>query len=124
MNKNTTPERTHLFFFYGTLKKGQCRNGVLSEQEYIGPAKTKPNYLMYNCGSFPALVEVAEGEGKEIEGELWRVKDSLIPVLDRIEGAPWLYKLNNVRTDVEGEVKTYLYQQDTSRLRECGVLWK
>ena len=42
---------------YGTLRKGERANDMLEDCEFLGTTVEKINFKMYNCGSFPALVE-------------------------------------------------------------------
>lgn len=72
-------------FVYGSLKKDHSRNNFLSEQRYLGVAKTSPKYQMYKYSSFPALVET-DSFGTSIFGELYEVRDNCFEVLDEIEG--------------------------------------
>src|SRR4051812_12606836 len=73
-----------VLFVYGTLKRGDCRHHLLAAQRFLGQAKTRPVYRMFNVGEFPALIHSAGGLA--IEGELWEVDDACIAVLDREEG--------------------------------------
>ncbi len=112
----------HLFV-YGTLKRGRRNHHLLEQQTYLQEAVTEPVYRLCDCGSYPALVEVAEG-GRAIRGEIFLVDEALIPRLDRLEGAPRLFQLQPLRTrDVSFPVLGYLYQRDARRLPDCGESW-
>jgi Gamma-glutamyl cyclotransferase, AIG2-like len=39
---------------YGTLKPGECNAHYLTDQDFIGEARTDPRYRMVDCGSYPA----------------------------------------------------------------------
>jgi gamma-glutamylcyclotransferase (GGCT)/AIG2-like uncharacterized protein YtfP len=70
-----------LIFVYGTLCRGQFRNDVLKESEYLGLALCKG--VLKDVGSYPALID---GDGQVI-GEVYRIDpDIVLPILDRIEG--------------------------------------
>lgn len=86
------------------------RNGAIEDQTFLRKAVTKPGYQLLDLGSYPGLVRV-EQDGRQIEGELWEVHKSRIDLLDQIEGAPVLYRMENV--DIEGEerlVQTYFFK--------------
>ena len=76
-------EKMHLLFVYGTLKKGCSRSSVMESSRFIGVAKTTPNYKLYDCGTYPALVASENGG---VWGELYEVDDSVMSRLDQIEG--------------------------------------
>lgn len=106
------PTEKFLAFFYGTLMRDGCRNHVLRHQKFIREAKTTKEYALLDLGAYPGLVRVEDG--RSIEGELWEVEPSLIPVLDKIEGSPHMYRLENV--EIEGEenpVFTYFFKLRT-----------
>src|SRR5690606_18657156 len=109
-------------FVYGTLKKGHCRQHVLKNQKFIQYAETSPNYRLYNCGSYPGLVE--SDTGVSIKGELWEVDEECKELLDAIEGVPYLYKLQSILLNgVNDEVFSYFFQLNTSNLEDCGDCW-
>ncbi|MGH7127169.1 MAG: gamma-glutamylcyclotransferase family protein, partial [Planctomycetaceae bacterium] len=72
----------HLFV-YGTLKRGLSRAPALSRQRFLDEARTQPFYRMYDCGTYPGLVESADG--LPISGEVWDVDAACLAQLDRIE---------------------------------------
>ncbi|HEY7157810.1 MAG TPA: gamma-glutamylcyclotransferase family protein [Gemmataceae bacterium] len=106
-------------FVYGTLMRGGVRHGVLAEQRFLGEARTRPHYALFDLGTYPGLVHHEEG-GRAIFGELYEVAASLIKRLNRIEGAPSLFRLEPVL--IEGntdEVFAYIYQRDTDGYSLC-----
>lgn len=110
-------------FVYGTLKRGQRNAGLLSDQTFVRTAVTEPLYRLYDCGSYPALVECPDS-GVGIEGEVYRIDDAIRPTLDELEGVPFLYQLVRVRLqDCSETVWTYIYRQATVNLPDCGVRW-
>jgi gamma-glutamylcyclotransferase (GGCT)/AIG2-like uncharacterized protein YtfP/lysophospholipase L1-like esterase len=111
-------------FVYGTLKRGECRSHVLREQTFLGDVRTAPGYRLYDTGSYPALVE--DREGQAIEGELWEVDDPCLKIIDAIEGVPHLYRRQPLSLDAarrDDDVQTYIYQQSTDGLQDCGSRW-
>jgi gamma-glutamylcyclotransferase (GGCT)/AIG2-like uncharacterized protein YtfP len=133
----------HLLFVYGTLKKGCSRSSVLESSRFIGVAKTTPNYKLYDCGTYPALVENMEFPhcGLGVWGELYEVGDSIMHRLDQIEGvAVGLYKRALVNLSDFSLVNppfsadtvdflekkatiSYVYLHDVSSLEQCGAIW-
>lgn len=111
-------------FVYGTLKRGGCRSFVLNGQRLLTAARTAAKYRMYNTGSFPALVE--EANGLQVEGEVWEVDDDCLRILDGIEAVPDLYERVSVTlADPSMEnVETYIYRQSVSGMPDCGVCWE
>ncbi len=110
-------------FVYGTLKRGQRNHRLLAAQELVGPARTLPRYRLYDTGSYPCLVEDARN-GVAVAGEIWRVDESCLPSLDRLEGAPMLFR--RVEIAVEGfaePVAAYLYNGNVSSFADCGAAW-
>jgi len=82
---------------------------------------------MYNCGSYPGLVE-SPAHGVAIEGELWEVDASCLAGLDEIEGiSAGLYRRGPIRLqppfDTE-HVQTYFYLRSVSGLPDCGSGWR
>jgi len=55
---------------------------MLESSYFIGDAVTKPNYQLYSCGSFPALIS---GSNK-VSGELYGISDFTKMQLDSYEG--------------------------------------
>lgn len=109
-------------FVYGTLKRGQCRASILDGQTFLADARTTPEYRMYNCGSYPALVE---GGQNSIKGELWQIDARAKTMLDRVEGAPTLYDLQPVKLESHPDLEchSYIYKQSTRFLKDCGDCW-
>ncbi len=105
---------TFRLFVYGTLMRDGCRSAMLEQQRFLGPARTRPLYRLLDLGEYPGLV-AADADGWPIEGELYEVHAGLLPVLDRVEGAPWLFRLDLVELEQPAElVLAYLYQQGSS----------
>jgi len=70
-------------FVYGTLKRGYCRAANLVGQQFLGEAKTLAHYRLFDCGSYPGLVEAENG--LEILGEVWTVDAACLRQLDLVE---------------------------------------
>jgi molybdenum cofactor cytidylyltransferase len=107
----TAAPETFRLFVYGTLMRGRLRHAALAGQRFLREARTKPGYLLFDLGAYPGMV-ATESSGREIPGELYEVDRRLIPRLDRIEGAPELFRLEPVAIEREdGTVFAYLYQK-------------
>jgi gamma-glutamylcyclotransferase (GGCT)/AIG2-like uncharacterized protein YtfP len=114
-----------LVFVYGTLKSGGCRAHVLAGQRCLGAARTKPCYRIYNCGTYPGLVE--RESGLAIEGELWQVDGRCLKQLDDVEGvADRLYERRPVQLQppfAEVRAEAYFYLRPVTDLPDCGPCW-
>lgn len=85
------------FFFYGTLRQGECRAGVVTGLggHYLGDARVGGKLL--DLGEYPGMIDLRQAVGKPtanqtanqtmVHGELYRFSDlpAAIPVLDDIE---------------------------------------
>ncbi|MEZ6058033.1 MAG: gamma-glutamylcyclotransferase family protein [Planctomycetaceae bacterium] len=141
-----------LIFVYGTLMRGECRHPPLAEQTFVANALTTPQYLLYNCGSYPALVDPCaptsqalhdrrerpdEAHGQvagevpspqSIAGELYEVDDLTLQRLDEIEEVDaGLYLRQRVFllppwNEVTAEA--WFYNQPTTHLPLCGNDWR
>ncbi len=113
-------------FVYGTLKRGDCRHGILAGQIFQGEARTAPRYRLYNVGSYPALVESTDGLA--IEGELWRIDDACLARLDEVEGvAEGLYERRAIQLAAPaGDIsaQSYFFLKSTADLADCGPCWR
>jgi gamma-glutamylcyclotransferase (GGCT)/AIG2-like uncharacterized protein YtfP len=100
-----------LLFVYGTLMRGGPRAAVVSGQLFVGEARTRQGYALYDLGPYPALVR-HDGAGP-VHGELLSVTTSLRHSLDQLEGAPDLYRLEEVTLEgIAAPAYSYFYQRD------------
>ena len=116
-----------LIFAYGTLMRGECRHWLLEDQRFMGEAQTLPRYRLFNCGAFPAVVEVSAG-GKSILGEVWSVDNARLQALDDEEGtADQLYNRALIQLAApfaDEAVEGYLYLGSTAAMPDCGTSWR
>jgi len=117
-------------FVYGTLKRGQCLHHVLADQEFLGQAQTKPEYVLVSLGDFPGLVgpDAFAGEvtGVSIEGELYRVDRECLIELDRVECvSQGMYERRNVSLLTPSDVvaETYIYLPAVTESMICDPCW-
>lgn len=117
----------NLVAVYGTLKKGYNNyNNYLTSSKHIGGGKTKEKYPLIIKG-LPYLIE-KQGVGHNVEVDVFKVSDSVLANLDRLEGHPSWYmrkqipiKINrkemlcwiyfNIRESEQGEVFHDKYTQ-------------
>jgi gamma-glutamylaminecyclotransferase len=110
-------------FIYGTLKRGERNHRLLAGEQFAGEAVTEPLYQLYDCGTYPALVEDT-ANGRAVRGEVYLVGPATLRQLDALEAAPHLYQLLPVRlAGFDRPVKAYLYRKDVGGLAECGESW-
>ena len=94
-------------------------------QLFLGPALTEPGYRLVNCGSFPGMVDSAEGLA--VHGEVYQVDADCLVALDEIEAVEsGLYERRPVRLQPpfqETKVESYYYLGDIRDLADCGDRW-
>lgn len=97
-------------FVYGTLKQGFHNHYLLEDAEFISEAKTKQQYPMVNTEEyFPYLIDEA-GKGYSIEGELYRIDEEILTMLDILEGYPEHYDRKKIKVVSLGiEVTAIVY---------------
>ncbi len=78
----------HHVFVYGTLKRGFVNHDpILLSPCFVGEARSVIAYPMMVAGPWYSPVVFDEpGTGHPIHGELYRVNDTTLAELDRIEG--------------------------------------
>jgi gamma-glutamylcyclotransferase (GGCT)/AIG2-like uncharacterized protein YtfP len=107
-----SPESRVRLFVYGTLMRDGRFHAPLAAQPFLGRARSRPLYALFDLGAYPALTH-EEAEGHAIEGEVYEVPGPLLDLLDRIEGAPRLFRLELI--ELEGDaapVYAYFYQRE------------
>ena len=121
-------------FVYGTLKQGGCRHHHLGAATFLGLGTTRPEFRLFDCGTYPALVHSEAGEeigseaGREIEGELWEIDPARLPILDAEEGvAERLYERVvlpiRIASGAEIDAATYLYLRSVRGYADLGTRW-
>lgn len=89
----------YLIFTYGTLQVGEGNHGLLGKSELLGPATLK-DFGLYNvCDSFPGIISKTGGA---VKGELYKVNDVTLALLDRLEGNGSLYQRTEVEVAMSG----------------------
>jgi len=98
-------------FVYGTLIRGQRNNRLLSESEFLGQAELS-DYAMYDLLYFPGI---KANPGSKVKGELYKVDESTLEALDKLEGDGYLYVRQKVKVLLDGAsvpAFTYVYNQE------------
>lgn len=72
-------------FVYGTLKRGCSNHHHLAGQAFLGLARTRPGFRLFDLGGYPGiLAHAADRDG--VVGEVWSVDDDALRRLDEFEG--------------------------------------
>ncbi len=89
-------------FAYGTLKQSFHNHYLLENAEFICEATTKEKYPMVNTeGYFPYLLN-QKGVGHNIQGEVYRIDDAILTMLDVLEGYPEHYTRETIEVLSKG----------------------
>lgn len=101
-------------FVYGTLRRGEGNHGLLATAEFLGKARTAPDFLLFDLGAYPAVVVQPAGQGTAIVGELYAVDGPTLAQLDALEEHPDYY----VRREIvlEGVVRAWIYELDAAEV--------
>ena len=111
-------------FIYGTLKRGHSRAANLAGQQFLGEVRTLARYRLFDCGSYPGLVEYEKG--LEIIGEVWEVDAACLQQLDLVEAVDaGLYRRGSIQLQppFDFEVESYFYLLPVETLTDCGDCW-
>ncbi|MDR5804684.1 MULTISPECIES: gamma-glutamylcyclotransferase [unclassified Caballeronia] len=96
-------------FVYGTLRAGEANDinraaerHDLATPEYLGAAHVRGH--LFDFGAYPGLV-LDDDTGAPIRGDIFRIEESLVPVLDEIEevypGVEGLFRSHRMHVEVE-----------------------
>lgn len=97
---------------YGTLRKGNGNNIILTESNFLGSTKTLPKFEMFSLGGCPGI---REGD-TSLKVEVYEVNQCTLERLDRLEGyrgvgQPNFYEREEVETEF-GEALIYTLRDD------------
>lgn len=115
-----------ILFVYGSLKRGCSNVEQMGDSKFLEKAITPSNYKLYDYGGYPALVQVEEGEGLAIKGELWEVSEETLARLDKFEGVDQgLYFRDKLKIKGREDklIESYYYNRDLEGLPDCGEEW-
>ena len=86
-------------FVYGTLKQGHGNSGALEGAEFLGRCYLEGDYTLLDLGWYPGLVCTRSEEASgRVYGEVYKVNEETLHVLDMIEGHPSFYERIKVKT--------------------------
>jgi len=84
-------------FVYGTLKKGFHNHDLLENAEFVCKATTKEKYPMVNTEEyFPYLID-DKGVGHHTQGEVYKIDETILAMLDILEGYPEHYDRQQIQ---------------------------
>lgn len=110
-------------FIYGTLKKGYQAHHFLEEHNavFLEEAATHPRYHLFKLGWYPGMVIDEELHGV-VHGELYEVTEDCLEHLDTYEGAPHLFRREEIELEDGSKAISYLYMKETgAHWIESGV---
>uniref|UniRef100_A0A1E1XDH0 Gamma-glutamylcyclotransferase family protein n=1 Tax=Amblyomma aureolatum TaxID=187763 RepID=A0A1E1XDH0_9ACAR len=97
MTAEEAKDACHYVFVYGTLKSGENFNHFLARPtdgraSLVGPARTVKKWPLVLASSheIPCILHY-EGLGHEVYGEVYKVDDRMLELLDRLESHPDFY---------------------------------
>lgn len=113
-------------FVYGTLKRGCSNHHFLSDQKFIGAARTAPGFRLYALGGFPGMI--AQPDDRDgVTGEVWSVDPAALVRLDGLEGLDeGMYRREHIPllAPFAGRpVEGYLYARSVEGRRDLGSTW-
>lgn len=92
----------NLIAVYGTLKKGYSNyNRYLTSSKYLGGGKTQDKYPLIIKG-LPYMIE-SIGQGHNVEVDVFKVSDSVLSSLDKLEGHPTWYQRKQIPVVMNGK---------------------
>ena len=111
-----------ILFVYGSLKRGHRNHRLLADQEYLGTAVTEARYRLIDLGTYPGMIEDANGVG--VTGELWAVIGCALAELDEFEceDAPYYRGPVAVRGRTDA-VEAYFFRGDVPAGARTGATW-
>lgn len=84
-------------FVYGSLKRGYHNHELLQNSEFICEAISKEKYPMVNIEElFPYLIN-EKGIGHNIKGEVFKIDEETLILLDILEGYPDFYTRETIK---------------------------
>jgi gamma-glutamylcyclotransferase (GGCT)/AIG2-like uncharacterized protein YtfP len=99
-------------FVYGSLLQGEREHDLLAGAEFLGVARTAPEYTLVDLGPYPALVE----KGRiSIVGELYLVDRKRRFSIDVKKECPVLFQRIEVRLDDDSRAETYAMRDEQVR---------
>ncbi len=109
-----------LVFVYGTLMSRGANHEVLLrlDAKLVSPAETLRRWALVDLGPYPAILSdtVTEDVDKTfVVGELYRVRDDALGILDDFEGCPDLYTREEIDLRCVRDLRPSTHLADTPR---------
>lgn len=111
-------EQTHKVFVYGTLKKGYSNHSLLEGSEYLGKAKVYGGLYLLGCIPFVSLKEKGI-----VCGEVYKINNHTLSLLDALEGFPGFYHRSLIKTTRKNTVWIYHIEDKDLKVNRGGVEW-
>lgn len=115
-----------LLFVYGTLKRGCSNHRYLADQTFVGLARTKPGFRLYDLGGYPGIAIHAQ-DTTGVIGEVWSVTAEALARLDRFEGVhEGLYRREPIPLEppyADRPVDAYVSALPITGRRDVGSEW-
>ena len=102
----------HSIFVYGSLMSGLPYHQQLEGARRIAQGLTLPDFHMFDLGRYPG---VTLGGDTPIQGEVYRVTDSMLSRLDAFEGVPTLYHRHRITLTTGMSVQLYVLTDTPER---------
>jgi gamma-glutamylcyclotransferase (GGCT)/AIG2-like uncharacterized protein YtfP len=110
-------------FVYGTLKRGFRAHHYLSHARFLGEATTDPRYHLHAIRWFPGMVEDESTPGG-VQGELYEVTESDLRMMDGYEGAPDLFRREEIDLSDGTSAIAYLFNHPCDNYERVeGGVW-
>lgn len=115
-------------FVYGTLLTEERNHYLLENSILIGNGYIK-DYFMFNVGTYPGI-QKSKYNNKIVLGEVYKVNDETVVLLDELEEVGYLYKkeLVPVYLDNDEIVNAYVYEYILKNYEENSIVneynWK
>jgi gamma-glutamylcyclotransferase (GGCT)/AIG2-like uncharacterized protein YtfP len=115
-----------LVFVYGTLKRDCSNHHFLTEQRFVGKARTTPGFRLYSLGGYPGMIPQPD-DCDGVTGEVWAVDADALVRLDGLEGlSEGLYRREVIPLLApfdDHKVHGYLYARSVAGRPDLGSTW-
>lgn len=103
-------------FVYGTLMRNLENHHYLAPPEcrFVREVATGPGFALLDLGPFPGMIKAGRGS---VQGELFQVPRSRLPLLDHLEGHPQFYWRTRIDLADRTSAVSYLLVDEESLSR-------
>lgn len=103
----------HTVFVYGTLLRGERNHHYLRKARRLGNWRTPPRFSLWSLGAYPVA---CPNGSQRIDGEIYRIDERQLGLLDQLEEVPHYYYRTSLHTPW-GEAWIYLQPQPPAGAR-------